>query len=178
MSDYDRRVYRRGQGRAGYSWEDYGLIKVDVQGSTEIDKGDFLFLDKVDNLRGGGDSTANWTVYPFSDLYGTTRTLASNRTLAATYFVGVAGWHSDSGVTEKVSVMTAGLFNYPLKSTRHTKLTMYVMPAGSGTTLYSQKVAVSSTSGGYVGLVCDSGDFRSSVDVQICSLLHYFNPAW
>jgi len=178
MSDYDRRVYRRGQGRAGYSWEDYKKIVLDVRGSTEISKGDLLFLDKANNLRDGGDSTANWTAYPFSDLYGTTRTLASNRTLAATYFIGVAGWHSDSGVTEKISVMTDGLFNYPMKHARHTKLTRYIIPAGSGTTLYSQKVAVSSTSSDYIGLVCDSGDFRSSVDVQICTLLHYFDPAW
>jgi hypothetical protein len=163
MGDYDRRVYRS-------SWKNVLQVEIDVLGSTEIDKGDLLFYDRVDGLRDKGTSTASNTVFPFSKLSGSTNTLASNRTLAAENFVGVAAWHSDSGVTELLAVHIDGLFRYPLKNARHTKVGYHVIPAGSGITLYDQKVAVTSSSSDYIGIACDSEDFASSVDVRISTL--------
>jgi hypothetical protein len=166
MGDYDRKLYRT-------SWKGgEAHAEVPVHGNIEIDKGDLLFLDRVDGLRTKGASSADWYAYPFSKLSGTTRTLASNRELAAKHFLGVALWHSDSGVTETIGVHLQGLFKYPLKNARHTKVGYHVIPAGSGVTLYNQKLAVTSSSSDRIGLVAKGGTFQSAVEVVIWSIFN------
>lgn len=113
---------------------------VETRGSTVIDKGDLLFLDRVDGLRNNGNSTANDTAYPFETIGGSTKTLASNQDLAADNFLGVAMYDTDSGVTETLTVAISGHFKFPLRSPKTHYLGQVVMPAGSGTSLYSQRV--------------------------------------
>jgi len=164
MGDYNRKIKRS-------SWGEGLQVQVPVYGNVEIEMGDLLFLDRVDGLRSRGTSTATWGAFPLSKISGTTLTLASNRTLAATYFLGVAAWHSDSGVTEELSVHIDGLFNYPLKGARHVKPLYRVIPCGSGVTLYNQKVAVDNSSGDYIGTVAEYGTFKSSVEFVVTSIL-------
>ena len=98
-------------------------------------------------------------------LPGSPRTLASNRLLAAEYFLGVAGHHSDSGVTGDLLVWNSGLFKYPLKNARFAKPGYKMIPAGSGVTLYSQKLAIESgTTTYYIGQCAEYGQFKSSVE--------------
>lgn len=161
MNDFNRKVGDR-------SWKNSDLQCTGlVHGNIEISRGDLLFLDKVDGLRGRGSSVADYYIYPFSKVSGTTLTLASNRTLAKQNFVGVASWHSDSGVTEEISIDIQGLFSYPLKHSRHTLIYYNVIPAGSGTTLYNQRVAVESGTTDAIGKVANSGKFQSSVEMFI-----------
>jgi len=115
-------------------------ISVQVKGSTEVDKGDLMFLDRTNGLRNGGASVADFTAYPFSYIGGSTKTLASNQDLAADNFLGVALYTSDSGVTEQLAIATSGHFKFPLKSSRTFKTGETVMPTGSGTSLFSQRV--------------------------------------
>ena len=160
--DYDRRT--NFQDTWGNS---FPVVEFNILGSTTIYKGDLLFYDQVNKLRDHGSSTASWTVFPFSKLSGSTGTLESNKELAKNNFAGVAAWHSDSGVTESIAVYIDGCFNYPLRGVRHTKVGYKVTPTGSGTTLSDQIVAVESASTKHIGIVCDSGDFRSSIDMRI-----------
>ncbi|MBW8001753.1 MAG: hypothetical protein FVQ80_06985 [Planctomycetes bacterium] len=164
MVDYDRKLYRE-------SWGRNRQCIIDIHGNIEVSKGDLLFVDKSNGLRSQGASTADWYGYPFSKLSGSTVTLASNRNLAATNFLGVAAWHSDSGVTEKLAVHVGGLFLFGLKNVRTLKVGQQVIPAGSGVTLYNQKVTTSvSGSSDHVGLVARGGSFQSVVEFSLLTL--------
>lgn len=168
--DGDRRVLRE-------SWKgSFRQSEVPVHGGTTVRQGDLLFLDKANKLRDKGTSNADWYAYPFGDISGSTRTLESNKALAAKYFIGVAGWHSDYGVTETISVYTKGLFRYPLRNSRHVKIGQYVIPTGTGVTLYSQHVAVESSTSSYIGLAGDCGQFKSTVDMVILPRLSGVSP--
>jgi len=165
VGDYDRRIRDR-------SWKRTFYLQGStlVHGNVEIDKGDLLFLDQVDKLRNKGTSAADGYVYPFSKISGTTLTLASNRNLAYQNFFGVAAGYSESGVTEEISVYLLGLFRYPLRNTRSIRVGDYVVPAGSGVTLYNQVVAVAKSGcSDIIGLVSKSGDFESEVDTVLRS---------
>jgi hypothetical protein len=113
-----------------------------VRGSTEFEEGDLAFLDQLDGLRNNGGSVADYSAYPFSTIGGATKTLASNQSLAADNFLGVALSGSDSGTTENLAFATTGYFKFPLRAAKSYKLGNVVMPAGSGTSLYSQKVTM------------------------------------
>ena len=167
VGNYDRKLYRESWGRSS-------SCEVSIHGNVEVDKGDLLFLDKVDGLRTHGISTADWYAYPFSKLSGSTLTLASNRKLAAENFIGVAAWHSEIDVTENITVLYNGLFKYPLKNSRTLKVTNHVIPAGSGVTLYSQRLATSSSgSSDHVGLVAKGGKFQASVEMTLLTRIFF-----
>ena len=163
MVDYNRRLKRE-------SWDNTVLQCIgNVHGNIEISKGDLVFLDRVNGLRERGISIADNYIYPFNKISGTTLTLASNKNLASENFLGVSSWHSDSGVTEKLSVEIVGLFSYPLKLSKTLKIGYDIIPVGSGTTLYNQKVGVESDSSYAIGKVAISGKFKSSVEMFIQS---------
>lgn len=122
---------------------------VQVRGSTEVDKGDLIFLDRINGLRDNGNSSGNNSAYPFRTIGGTTKTLVSNQDLAADNFLGVAMGGSDSGVTENIAVAVSGHFEFPLRSPKTHKVGQVVMPAGSGTSLYNQKVVMWASGSSY-----------------------------
>lgn len=169
MGDNDRRIL------TAKEFNDFEYVKVQIHGNIEIDKGDLIFLDQTNGLRSRGISTADWYGYPFSKVSGSTLTLASNITLASENFLGVAGWHSESGVTEDIVVFYRGMFNYPLKNSRYTKIGYDIIPCGSGVTLYNQKVAMTSSSGDYIGKVANSNQFSSNVDAMLISRIIELN---
>ena len=167
--DTNRRISRDGWNRTN------NVVTVPVQGKTQIYRGDLLFLDMVDGLRERGSSSADWYAYPFSKISGTTLSLASNKELAYDNFIGIASWHSDSGVTEDIHVFIEGLFSYPLKNARYVKPLYAVIPSGSGVTLYDQRVAIESgtTNTKIIGLATHKKQFASSVEFKVIT---YFQP--
>jgi len=161
--DVNRRLKRE-------AWSATNLtVEGPVKGNIEIAKGDLVFLDRIDGLRTRGVSTANYAVYPFSNLSGLTLTLASNRTLAAENFLGVAAWHSDSGVTETISVFIEGLFKFDLKHSSYTKIGHNVYPTGSGVTLYNQTIGAQDSIENAIGKVAKSARFANKVEMFIRS---------
>ena len=165
MGDYNRRI-------RDDSWEKTFQLQgsAKVYGNIEIDTGDLLFLDQANGLRGKGTSSMDGHAYPFSKLSGSTRTLASNRNLAYQNFFGIAASYSESGVTEEISVYLKGLFRYPLRNARSIKVGYYVVPTGSGVTLYNQSVAVvESGCSDIIGLVAKNGNFVSHVESVMLS---------
>ena len=138
MSDVNRHV----------KWP-MNCLSVQARGSTVVDKGDLIFLDRQDGLRLNGTSSKTYTAFSFSQTGGATKTLASNQNLAATNFLGVAMDASDSGVTENIPVATSGYFKFPLRSPKTFRATETVMPTGSGTSLYDQKVELWSSGSTY-----------------------------
>lgn len=163
-ADRERRIVRKSYGVAG----PHNSVMVPIHGKTQVYKGDLLFLDRVDGLRDKGTSTADNYAYPFNQLSGTTQTLASNIVLAATNFVGIAAWHSDSGITEELFVYIDHDFSFNLKNLKSVRPLYRVIPAGSGTTLFNQKVNIdkSGTTTKYIGLVTHSGDLKASVEFR------------
>ena len=166
MNDYDRKLYRDSWGR--------GLqCEMRIHGNVEVSKGDLIFYDRVDGLRDRGVSIKDHYGYPFNKVSGTTLTLASNITLAAENFVGVAASYSDSGVTESIAVHMKGLFKYSLKISRYPKIGQCIIPTGSGVTLFNQRVAVQDSISDAIGKVADSGKFKSSVEMFILPNVFY-----
>jgi len=163
MNDFNRKLYGREWGESEYA-------EAPVHGNTQIYKGDLLFLDRIDGLRDKGTSSADYYIYPFSLVSGSTRTLESNKLLAGQNFIGVATWHSDSGVTENIGIHIDGLFRYPLKNSRTLRTSYKVVPAGSGVTCYNQRVATESGSSSLIGVVANSGKFQSEVEMSILTL--------
>lgn len=176
--DHERRVVRRTLGDTG----PLNSTLCPVHGSTQIYKGDLLFQDKVDGLRLKGTSTADNYVYPFNQLSGVTHTLASNILLAAANFIGVAAWHSDSGVTEDLFIWVDHDFRFDLKNMKKVRPLYRVIPAGSGTTLFNQKVNLdtSGTTTKYIGVATSGGDLRSYVEFRLITLFqpHYKRLEW
>lgn len=161
--DRDRRIKR-------WSWkESFIACDVPIHGNVEIDKGDLIFLDNANGLRTRGSSTRDWYGYPFSKVSGSTLSLSSNRTLAKDHFLGVAATYSEPGVTENIGVYITGLFRFNLKNSRLLKLGYYIVPAGSGVTLYNQKVAISNSTTNKIGVVGKYGTFQAEVEMSIQS---------
>lgn len=161
------------------------VVTVPVLGKTQIYRGDLVFLNMKDGLMERGSSTADWNVYPFSKISGTTLTLSSNKRLAYNNFIGIAAWHHDSGVTEEMNVYIEGLFKYPLKNARYVKPLYAVVPSGSGVTLHDQRVAIESgtTNTTIIGLAAHRLKFASSVKFKVVTYfqpqfrqIYFFNP--
>jgi hypothetical protein len=171
MGDYDRRIRDE-------SWEKTFQFqgKTKVHGNIEIEKGDLLFFDGRNGLRNRGTSVWDGYAYPFSKISGSTLTLASNRNLAYQNFFGVAASFSESGVTEDIGVYLCGLFRYPLRNARSINVGDYILPAGSGVTLYNQVISVvKSGCSDIIGIVARHGDFKSDVDMVVRSKIMGLN---
>jgi len=172
MTDYDRRVKSQNH--------EFSTAEVEIHGNVEVSKGDLIFLDRVDGLRDQGSSELTNYGFPFSYVSGSTNTLLSNSSLAKDNFLGVAGWHSDSGVTERITVYTSGLFKYPLKNSRVAKLMYMVTPTGlgSGTVLSDQQITVESSSTSNIGILADYGSFKGSVKFVLKTIIHPFSSTF
>lgn len=171
MGDVDRRVLDPSDGGTTF---DYAIVN--VHGNTIIEKGDLIFMDRIDGLRRAdsgsaqGSSTADDYGYPFNKLSCSTNSLAWNKRLAKQHFIGVAMTFSDAGVTEKIGVWTKGIFKYPLKHARALRTGYDIVPCGTGVTLYNQRVAVESGNSTYrIGKSTESGNFKASVRMRIIS---------
>jgi hypothetical protein len=165
--DWDRRILRlNNNGTSG--WKNSFLTAYPmVHGNVVIEKGDLLFLDRTNGLRTRGASMADNFVYPFSLVSGVTLSLVSNRSLAQQHFLGVAAHWSNAGVTEALAVHYEGLFKYPLKMARSVKTGQYIIPAGSGVTLYNQYVSISGSTGDAIGICGRYEEYAADVEMVL-----------
>jgi len=95
--------------------EDTEDILAPVKGNVEIEVGDFLLLNDTNGSVGFTSALllADNTVYPFSYAKGTT-TASYLDEVISTQFIGIAMGASILGVTQNITVATAGVFRYPL----------------------------------------------------------------
>ena len=138
-----------------------GEIIVDINGNGVVDAGDLMFKDSTAGVRGAA-STASEYAFP---LESATSINDASTALLVMYnihnnFIGVAMESSPTGVTEKISVATQGVFKFPMPAnsgiTVGTRVSM-VSPAAS--VVNSTQVAGESSTGAgtaYVGYVTKS----------------------
>jgi hypothetical protein len=96
--------------------EDTEDILAPVNGNVEVEVSDFLLLNNTDGTVGQTNSLllgANNYVFPFSYAKSTTGGSFIDNVLS-TQFIGIAMTASPLGVTNNITVATAGVFRYPL----------------------------------------------------------------
>jgi len=121
-------------------------VEVDVHGNTVIEKGDIVWIYKINGsspkaTTPSGRTTADWYAYPASYLSGVTKLYFD------TQFAGITMKGSASGTTEKIPVATSGIFRMPLKAQTGVTIAQLVCGATSAaTTLYDQMVVSKASS--------------------------------
>jgi len=120
-------------------------LLITVNASVTVQIGDLMFLDKIDNLRNNGSSTADSTAYPIEHLRISGASLEANKVALKSYFLGVAMDDKDgisNGADLNIPIATSGIFEYDLKPGRTVEIGEYF--AASGTTvssnMFNQKV--------------------------------------
>ncbi|RLC65115.1 MAG: hypothetical protein DRI01_01960 [Chloroflexi bacterium] len=115
-------------------------IVVPVQPNTEIEVGDFVFLDAVDNLRNNDSSTASHKAYPFDSLDAAAGHAAA-AVDASDYFLGIAlEAHDSDSVDDNILVGTDGDWVMDLDTTTSVKVGYSIEPySASGVEVYDQK---------------------------------------
>jgi len=155
---------------------DMNAIKMDVRGKTVIEAGDFVY-------RHSGDS---YYLYPFSSQKAMSTTGACLVDIA-TNFMGVAMESSPSGVTEKITVATSGIFRYPLvwkSAVTVGAVVTAVSPHASGSGVSNQYVANStdlatSSTTVYLGkIVRTDTSAVSFVDFSLITLVSSVTYNW
>ena len=120
-------------------------ILINVLSAVTVQTGDLMFMDKVDNLRVNGDSTANNFGYPAEYLRTSGSSLETNKETFKTYFLGVALDYKDGvsgGVDSKIPVARSGKFIFPLKPAKSVGTGDMFGAAGTSTAsnLINQKI--------------------------------------
>ncbi len=96
-------------------------LLINVLSAVTVQTGDLMFIDKINNLRVNGSSTANNYGYPAEYLRTSGSSLEINKETFKTYFLGVALDYKDGisgGVDLNIPVATSGKFNFDLKPAR------------------------------------------------------------
>ena len=104
-----------------------------------------MFLDSADDLRNDGDSTASNCAYPFEYFRLSGSSLTLNKEGIQDYFLGISLDDVDgidNDVTNKITVGTAGKYDFDLKPAKTVYPTNMFGAAGttSASNLYNQKV--------------------------------------
>ena len=106
-------------------------VIINIHGNTVVDAGDLMFIDSSAGVRGAGNAPDNYG-YPFeaATAINGVSTATAVFDLLEPRFLGIAMETSPTGVTEIISVATAGVFKMP-------------MPADTGVTIGTLVSAVS-----------------------------------
>jgi hypothetical protein len=144
---------------------------VAVTAGAAIEEGDLLFLDNTDNKRGGGNSTADYKVYPFSSLADGANT---NNVEASDQFAGIAMraiTSAEATAGKKTLVATTGDFKMPLAASTTCKVGYSVEPSGSAdSSVKNQEVTVASSATNPLG-ICLSEGTLTSIHMRIRTIL-------
>lgn len=121
------------------------VLLINVLSAVTVQTGDLMFIDKVDDLRVNGSSTANNYGYPAEYLRTSGSSLETNKETMKTYFLGVAMDYKDGisgGVDLNIPVATGGKFNFDLKPGRTVYTGDMFGASGSSTAsdLFNQKI--------------------------------------
>jgi len=154
-------------------------ILADVHGSTVVEAGDLMFRNSIAGLVGDGTAgnaiAADNYAYPFNLARNSASEVCTIVAGIHTNFLGVAMESSISGVTEKISIATAGVFRYPLY--RNSAVTVgykvsavstFASAADQGVskqTVYH--IATTPGSTAYLGYIVKTESGASYVDFQI-----------
>jgi len=162
-------------GQNRYLRGNQNTVLVDVKGATVVEAGDFTFLNDVAGHLGAG-STADNYAYPFSSM-APVSAATGFANIVAVSFIGVAMEGSPSGVTNKITIATSGIFRYPLILHRRSAVTIGALvssgsPAAGAASGVSDQAAYPGTaypSGGtgYLGYIVKSQSGASFVDFEI-----------
>jgi len=154
---------------------DLETILADVHSYTVVEAGDFMFLADTDGDLGSGLSADNYA-YPFDRARAVTAGTAINLTLSDG-FLGVAMESSPSGVTEKITIATKGIFRYPMYKifgvTVGQAISAPTPAAGPASGVSNQGVYNSASAPGstaYLGYCVKTESGASFVDFQIRTL--------
>ena len=153
-------------------------ILVDIRGNVVVEAGDFMVRNSTVGMISEGGSLADGRAvdgyaYPLNDVENGSTSQASVIDLAYLNFIGIAKESSESGVTEAITVMTDGVFRYPMiggsGGVTIGSLVSATSPA-TGTPPSAQMVARINTSPGstaYLGRIVKTESGASFVDFQI-----------
>jgi len=144
-----------------------------VQSGVTVEIGDLMFLDKEDDLRNDGSSTANNCAYPLEYLRISGASLELNKRQVKNYFLGVA-LNSKEGIGDiteitNISIATAGVFNFDMKPAKTVYIGEYVAPSGttSGSDMYNQKVMKSTEVLDAIGFFAERKSYARTADVVL-----------
>ena len=145
-------------------------VLVLVQSSVTVEVGDLMFLDKVNNLRNNGSSTADYTAYPIENFRISGASLELNKNSLKDYFLGVAMDDKDgisNGSDMNIPIATTGKFDYDLKPGG--TINIGEMFSASGTTsasnLLNQKIMKTSEVTKALGYFAESKIHAQSIEV-------------
>jgi len=98
---------------------DMNEILVDVRGNVVVESGDFMVHNDTAGMISNNGTVADGIpadayAYPFNDVENGSSSQGTLNALCYVNFIGVAMDGSPSGVTEKITVATAGVFRYPM----------------------------------------------------------------
>lgn len=161
-------------GHNRYLRGEMNTVLVDVHGHTVVEAGDLMVLNNSTSMHTDGWSADNYA-FPFDDIGSTSN---NEQTLGKmkNAFLGVAMEGSESGVTEKITVATTGMFRYPLyfansSTTIGSKVSAVTVSTGSGSGSSPQTVNLNTTTTGstfYLGYITKTESSGASyVDFEI-----------
>ncbi len=135
---------------------------------TEIEVGDLVFLDGVDNLMGGASSTASYKAYPFSSL--DSNSITTELANASDYFLGIALEASDHLDEENILVGTDGDWNVDIYTSSTCKMGYSCESYGASTpNTQDQQVAVAASTTNPLGWWLTTGTSKTSCIMRMRS---------
>ncbi|HDZ15649.1 hypothetical protein LCGC14_0570280 [marine sediment metagenome] len=151
-------------------------IIVGVASGVTVEQGDMMFLDKDDNLRNDGSSTADNYAYPFEYHRISGSSLTLNKASVKDYFLGVSLDDVDgvnNTIIQKVSIGTTGKYNLDMKPAKTIRTGQ--MFGASGTTtasdLLNQKVMKVTDTSLALGYFAEAKVHALTADVIITSII-------
>jgi len=151
---------------------------VGVRSTVVIAAGDLLFSNTTAGITPSFNTSADNLAYPLTDFMATTGGVFAAGIISKN-FLGVAMQDSQSGVTEKITVATAGVFRFPLHTahvpggvTIGSKVSAVSreITAGTGTGVSSGHVIMNTSNPGstcYLGYCVKTESGASFVDFQL-----------
>ena len=147
-------------------------ILVPIKGNVEVDPGDFMFNNGTAGSIGVGNSVDGYA-YPFDSAVNTASPATGIINAIYTNFIGVALTGSESGVSNNITVATAGVFRYPLYSAAGVTIGALVSSVSTNSSAKGaspQHVAITGAAiatTAYLGYVVKTESGASFVDIDI-----------
>jgi hypothetical protein len=150
----------------------FNTIAIPADEDTNIEVGDFCFVDIADNLRNGASSTATHHVFPYSSF--DTNSLTTELAAASDYFIGIALEAHDAGTEENILIGTDGDWNVDLYTSSTCAIGDVIEPYSASTPNTSdqtcQVVALASKANP-IGYVLTDGTSQTTCIMRMRSLL-------
>ena len=125
-------------------------VLIDVHGNTVVDAGDLMFIDRSAGVRGAGNAPDDYA-YPFeaATAINGVSTATAVFDLLEPRFIGIAMESSPTGVTEKISIATAGIFKMPMPGITGVTLGSLISAVSPAATIINSTQVAGESSTGY-----------------------------